>query len=276
MSEAWTREEIARYARHFVLPGVGEAGQRKLKASRVLVIGAGGLGSPVLFYLAAAGVGRIGLVESDAVEPSNLNRQILFTEADVGRSKAEVARERLLALNPHIDVRAYPERFTPELAERIVPEYDLLVDASDNFPTRYLANDAAVLFDKPLVQGAIYRFEGQLSVFHYRGGPCYRCLFRQPPPRQPACSEAGVFGVLPGTVGALMATEALKVLLGIGEVLSGKLLLYDALEAGFRTLAFPRDPSCPVCGNNPRIRSLREVSYEDVCQGSADVKSWTE
>ncbi len=273
MSEAWTREEIARYARHFVLPGVGEAGQRRLKASRVLVVGAGGLGSPVLLYLAAAGVGRIGVVEFDRVEPSNLNRQVLYTEADVGQSKAEVARRRLLALNPHIEVVAYPERFTPELAERIVPEYDLLVDASDNFPTRYLANDAAVLFDRPLVQGAIYRFEGQLSVFHHRGGPCYRCLFRRPPRRQPACSEAGVFGVLPGTVGALMATEALKVLLELGEVLSGKLLLYDALEAGFRTLAFPRDPGCPVCGERPTIRSLREQNYEDVCQGPSGVES---
>ncbi len=273
MSEAWTREEIARYARHFVLPGVGEAGQRKLKASKVLVIGAGGLGSPVLLYLAAAGVGKIGLVEHDRVDPSNLNRQVLFTEADVGKPKAEVARDRLLALNPHIEVVAYAERFRPDLAERIVPEYDLVVDASDNFPTRYLANDAAVLFKKPLVQGAIYRFEGQLSVFHYRGGPCYRCLFRKPPPRQPACSEAGVFGVLPGTVGALMATEAIKVLLGLGEVLAGTLLFYDALEAEFKKLKFPRDPACPVCGEHPTITDLRQLDYEDVCQPSPGVES---
>ena len=263
----FTREEIARYARHFVLPGVGEEGQARLKQSRVLVIGAGGLGSPVLYYLAAAGVGRLGVVEYDRVDRSNLNRQILYTEADVGRPKAEVARERLLALNPHIEVVAYPERFTPALARRLVPEYDLLVDASDNFPTRFLANDAAVLYDRPLVHGSIYRFEGQVSVFHYQGGPCYRCLFKKPPPRQPACSEAGVFGVLPGVVGALMAAEAIKVLLGLGEVLSGKLLFYDALLAQFRRFSFPRDPDCPVCGKNPRITELREELYKDECQG---------
>ena len=263
----FSREEIARYARHLVLPGVGEEGQERLKASRVLVIGAGGLGSPVLYYLAAAGVGRIGIVEHDRVDPSNLNRQILYTEADVGRPKAEVARERLIALNPHIEVVAYPERFGVELAERLVPEYDLLVDASDNFPTRYLANDAAVLFDRPLVYGAIYRFEGQASVFHYQGGPCYRCLFKKPPPRQPACSEAGVFGVLPGVIGSLMAAEAIKVLLGVGEPLSGRLLFYDALEAGFRVFRFPRDPHCPVCGEQPVITSLREEAYEDECLG---------
>jgi len=262
-----TREEIARYARHLVLPGVGQEGQEKLKASRVLVVGAGGLGSPVLYYLAAAGVGRLGVVEDDRVDLSNLNRQILYTEADVGRPKAEVARERLLALNPHIEVVAYPERFTASLAKRLVPEYDLLIDASDNFPTRYLANDAAVLFDRPLVHGSIYRFEGQVSVFHYQGGPCYRCLFKKPPPRQPACSEAGVLGVLPGVVGALMAAEAIKVLLELGEVLSGTLLFYDALEARFRRFSFPRDPDCPVCGRNPRITDLREELYKDECQG---------
>ena len=264
----FSREEIARYARHLVLPGVGEEGQAKLKASRVLVIGAGGLGSPVLYYLAAAGVGRLGIVEHDRVDPSNLNRQILYTEADLGRKKAEVARERLLALNPHVEVVAYPERFTAALARKLVPEYDLVVDASDNFPTRYLANDAAVLFDRPLVYGAIYRFEGQVSVFHYEGGPCYRCLFKKPPPRQPACSEAGVFGVLPGVVGALMAAEAIKVLLGLGEPLSGRLLFYDALEADFRTFRFPRDPACPVCGERPTITELREETYKDECQGS--------
>ncbi len=267
----WSREEIERYARHFVLPGVGEEGQKKLKASRVLVIGAGGLGSPVLFYLAAAGVGRLGIVEHDRVDRSNLNRQILFTEADVGRKKAEVAKERLLALNPTITVEAYAERFTPALAKRLVPAYDLIVDASDNFPTRYLANDAAVLYDRPLVHGAIYRFEGQLSVFHYEGGPCYRCLFKKPPEHTPDCSLAGVFGVLPGVVGALMATEAIKVLLGLGEVLSGRLLLYDALETDFRKLAFPRDPACPICGEHPVIRSLDDVNYEEnVCPARAE------
>ena len=258
--------ERARYARQLVLPEVGEKGQEKLKRSRVLVIGAGGLGSPVLYYLAAAGVGKLGIVEMDRVEPSNLNRQILYTEADVGRPKAEAARERLLALNPHIEVVAYPERFTARLAERIVPEYDLLVDSSDNFPTRFLTNDAAVLFDRPLVHGSIYRFEGQISLFHYQGGPCYRCLYKKPPSR-PAGGEAGVLGALPGVVGAWMAMEALKALLGIGEPLSGRLLFYDALTAETRRFAFPRDPACPVCGENPSITELRDDRYQDECQG---------
>lgn len=262
----WSRSEITRYARHFVLPGVGEEGQRRLKTGSVLVVGAGGLGSPVLLYLAAAGVGRIGVVEFDRVDRSNLNRQVLFSEADVGRPKAEVAKARLLALNPDIEVEAYPERFTPELARRLVPKFDLIVDASDNFPTRYLANDAAVLFGKPLVHGAIFRFEGQISVFNHRGGPCYRCLFPRPPKAQPACSEAGVFGVLPGTVGALMAAEALKILLELGETLSGKVLLYDALEAEFKKLSFPKDPRCPVCGASPSIRDLSDVDYIDECR----------
>ena len=261
-----TEAELARYARQLVLPGVGEEGQERLGRSSVLVVGAGGLGSPALLYLAAVGVGRIGVVEPDRVELSNLNRQILYTEADLGRPKAEVARERLLALNPHIEVEAYPERFSAALADRLVPEYDLLLDASDNFPTRYLANDAAVIHDRPLVHGAVYRYEGRVSVFHYQGGPCYRCLFPRPP-RRPAGGEAGVLGTLPGVIGALMAAEAVKVLLGLGEPLSGRLLIYDTLHAEFRRLSFPRDPACPVCGESPSIEKLSEDIYKDFCQG---------
>ncbi|HGY09865.1 MAG TPA: molybdopterin-synthase adenylyltransferase MoeB [Oceanithermus profundus] len=261
----WSREELDRYARHMILPEVGPEGQARLKAASVLVVGAGGLGSPLLMYLAAAGVGRIGIVEDDVVDLSNLQRQVLYGTADVGRPKAEAAAERLAALNPHVRVEAHPHRLTSENALELFGSYDVIVDASDNFPTRYLVNDAAVLTDKPLVYGAIHRFDGQVSVFHHQGGPCYRCLFPKPPKpgSVPSCAQAGVFGVLPGVVGSLMATEVLKLLLGIGRPLSGRLLLYDGLEAEFRELKVARDPACPVCGEHPTVHEL--VDYEAFC-----------
>jgi adenylyltransferase/sulfurtransferase len=261
----WTKEELDRYARHIVLPGVGGAGQARLKQSSVLVVGAGGLGSPVLMYLAAAGVGRLGLVEMDRVDLSNLQRQVLFDTASIGQRKVEIAKSRLESLNPHLQVEAHAQRITAENALGLLEPYDLILDCTDNFPTRYLINDACVLLDKPLVYGAIHQFEGQLSVFHYQGGPCYRCLFSQPPKPGvvPNCAEAGVFGVLPGVIGSLMATEALKVLLGLGEVLSGQLLLYDGLQARFHRLGFSRRPDCAVCGEHPSVTTLQD--YELWC-----------
>ncbi|MER3443812.1 MAG: adenylyltransferase [Meiothermus sp.] len=246
----WSREELDRYARHIVLPGVGGAGQTRLKQSSVLVVGAGGLGSPVLLYLAAAGVGQLGVVEMDAVDLSNLQRQVLFTTEEVGRPKAEAARKRLLALNPNVAVDVYPLRLSSENALELLRPYDLVVDATDNFPTRYLVNDACLILGKPLVYGAIHQFEGQVAVFNHAGGPCYRCFFPEPPAAAPNCAEAGVFGVLPGVVGSLMATEALKVLLELGEPLSGKLLVYDGLYNDFRTLGLRRREGCAGCGVN--------------------------
>ncbi len=266
----WTREELDRYHRQMILPGVGPEGQARLKSARVAVVGAGGLGVPVLQYLAAAGVGRLGVVEMDRVEISNLHRQVLYTAEDLGRPKALVAQERLKALNPLVEVVAYPVRLTSENALEILKDYDLLIDASDNFPTRYLVNDAAVLLGKPLVYGAIYQFEGQVAVFHAPTregvlGPCYRCLFPKPPPpgQVPSCAEAGVFGVLPAVVGSLMAQEALKLLLGLGESLAGYLLLYDALTVSFRKLRVKRNPACPVCGDHPTQKEL--IDYEAFC-----------
>jgi adenylyltransferase/sulfurtransferase len=216
-------------------------------------------------YLAAAGVGRLGLVEMDRVDVSNLQRQVLFDTPSVGQHKAEIAKSRLESLNPHIQIEAHAERITSENALRLLHPYDLVIDCTDNFPTRYLLNDACVLLDKPLVYGAIHQFEGQLSVFHHQGGPCYRCLFPQPPRpgTVPSCAEAGVFGVLPGVIGSLMATEAIKVLLGLGEVLSGTLLLYDGLQARFHRVGFPRRPDCPVCGEQPSVSTLQD--YELWC-----------
>ncbi|GIW24010.1 molybdopterin-synthase adenylyltransferase MoeB [Meiothermus sp.] len=261
----WSKEELDRYARHIVLPGVGGAGQARLKQSSVLVVGAGGLGSPVLMYLAAAGVGRLGIVEMDRVALSNLQRQVLFDTEHIGQPKAEVARARLNGLNPHIEIHTHTLKLDSHNALEILAPYDLVVDCSDNFPTRYLVNDACVLLDKPLVYGAIHQFEGQLSVFHYQGGPCYRCLFPNPPQpgTVPNCSEAGVFGVLPGVIGSLMATEALKLLLGQGEVLSGKLLLYDGLQARFSHIRFSRRQDCLVCGDQPSVTTLQD--YELFC-----------
>ncbi|MBD3869165.1 MAG: molybdopterin-synthase adenylyltransferase MoeB [Acidobacteria bacterium] len=265
------REEFARYSRHLTLPEVGPEGQRKLKRSSVLVIGAGGLGAPVSLYLAAAGVGRIGLVDFDRVEVSNLQRQVLFGDQDVGRPKVEAARERLAAINPFVKLELHDTRLTPSNAMSLLEPYDLVVDGTDNFPTRYLVNDACVLAGKTNMYGSIYRFEGQASVFADTNGPCYRCLFPEPPApgAVPNCAEGGVLGVLPGIIGSIQATEAIKRLLGAGTSLVGRLLLFDALEMRFRELALRKDPDCPVCGKRPLITSLDDPqameSYQEVC-----------
>lgn len=260
-----TRDEVRRYSRHLALPEVGLLGQRRLKDASVLVVGAGGLGSPVALYLAAAGVGRIGLVDDDVVDVTNLQRQVLYAEADVGRPKLKAAAERLQGLNPHVDVDLHDVRFTRANALDLVRAYDVLVDASDNFPTRYLANDAAVIAGKPDVYGSVHRFEGQVSVFATRDGPCYRCLYARPPPPGlvPNCAEGGVLGVLPGIVGAVQATETLKILLDVGDTLAGRLLLVDALSMEFTTLGLRKDPACPVCGPSPSITELQD--YDDFC-----------
>jgi len=257
-------EELQRYSRHLLLPEVGLEGQRRLKAGRVLLVGAGGLGSPLGLYLAAAGVGHVGLVDFDVVDVTNLQRQVLHGTRDVGRSKLDSARDRLLDINPHVDLETYDTRLTSDNALEIVREYDVVVDGTDNFPTRYLVNDACVLTGRPNVYGSIFRFEGQASVFATADGPCYRCLFREPPPPGlvPSCAEGGVLGVLPGLIGTIQATETLKILLGIGTTLAGRLLLVDALRMQFRTLKLQRDPACPACGT----RTLRElIDYEDFC-----------
>jgi sulfur-carrier protein adenylyltransferase/sulfurtransferase len=269
MAESLSREEIARYSRHLLLPEVSAAGQARLKAGSILVVGAGGLGSPAALYLAAAGVGRIGLADFDAVDVSNLQRQVLFATRDVARPKVEAARERLTALNPHVEVTVHPERLARDNALRILGAYDIVLDGTDNFATRYLTNDACFLLGKPNVYGSIYRFEGQVSVFQRGKGPCYRCLFPSPPEPGlvPSCAEGGVLGVLPGVVGALQATEALKLLLGIGRSLAGRLLLYDALALEFREIALPRDPGCPLCGEKPTIVELAD--YDALCGAGA-------
>ena len=260
-----TQEEILRYSRHLLIPEVGLEGQRKLKAASVLLVGSGGLGSPIALYLAAAGVGRIGIVDYDVVDPSNLQRQIIHDTHQVGVLKVESARNRLLALNPFVQVDVYNEVFTSQNAERIAADYDIFVDGSDNFPTRYLLNDLAVLSGKPFVYGSIFRFEGQVSVFDARHGPCYRCLFPEPPPPDtvPSCADAGVFGVLPGTIGSIQATEVIKLILGIGEPLIGKLLLYDALEMSMQAIYLRKNPRCKVCGESPEITHL--IDYEAFC-----------
>ncbi|HEU4563030.1 MAG TPA: molybdopterin-synthase adenylyltransferase MoeB [Gemmatimonadaceae bacterium] len=259
-----SNDEVLRYSRHLILPAVGLAGQRRLKASRVLLVGAGGLGSPLALYLAAAGVGTLGIVDFDAVDATNLQRQVLHGTRDVGRPKLESARDRVADLNPNVVVEPHETRLTSANALEILREYDVVVDGTDNFPTRYLVNDACVLLGKPNVYGSIFRFEGQASVFATERGPCYRCLFREPPPPGlvPSCAEGGVLGVLPGLVGTIQATETLKLLLGMGEPLIGRLLLVDALRMQFRTLALRRDPECPACGT----RELRElIDYEEFC-----------
>ncbi len=260
-----TREEILRYSRHLLIPEVGLAGQRKLKGASALVIGTGGLGSPVALYLAAAGVGRIGLVDYDVVDASNLQRQVIHATSGLGRSKVESARARLLDLNPDIEVEVYNEPFTSENAMRIAEPYDILVDGTDNFPTRYLTNDVSVFLGKPNVYASIYRFDGQVSVFYAKEGPCYRCLFPAPPPAGlvPSCAEGGVLGVLPGTIGTIQATEALKVLLGIGQPLIGKLLLYNALDMSFDFVKLKKNPKCRVCGPNADVKEL--IDYEEFC-----------
>ncbi|MEJ2216511.1 MAG: molybdopterin-synthase adenylyltransferase MoeB [Gemmatimonadota bacterium] len=258
-------EELQRYARHIVLPDVGLEGQRRLKAARVLVVGAGGLGSPAALYLAAAGVGTLGLVDFDDVEASNLQRQVLYGEWDIGRPKLDAAEERLQAVNPHVRVEKHPVKLTSANALEILGRYDIVVDGSDNFPTRYLVNDACVLLGKPCVYGSIYRFEGQVSVFDARSGPCYRCLFREPPPPGlvPSCAEGGVLGVLPGVIGSLQALETIKLITGAGQPLVGRLLLFDALKLRWRELNLRRNPECPVCGDTPTITEL--IDYDAFC-----------
>jgi molybdopterin/thiamine biosynthesis adenylyltransferase/rhodanese-related sulfurtransferase len=260
-------ERRRRYSRHILIPEVGEAGQLKLLSSKVLMIGAGGLGSPSSLYLAAAGVGTIGIIDEDIVDDSNLQRQILHTTDRVGMAKTESARQALTALNPDVEVVAYNERLTSANIDRILPGYDLVVDGTDNFPTRYLLNDASVKHDIPVVHASIFRFEGQMTVFKPHAGPCYRCLFPEPPPvdMAPSCAEGGVLGVLPGIMGTLQASEALKLLLEIGEPLIGRLLLVDALEASFHEVALRRDPNCPVCGDH--AGEITYIDYEQFCAG---------
>lgn len=260
-----SQAEILRYSRHLVLPEVGLEGQRKLKDARVLIVGTGGLGSPISLYLAAAGVGTLGLVDYDVVDETNLQRQIVHSTSQVGIPKVESAKRRLLDLNPYIHVETYNVVLRSENARPIAERYDILVDGTDNFPTRYLLNDLAVLTNKPYVYGSIFRFEGQVSVFDARVGPCYRCLFPEPPPpgMVPSCAEGGVFGVLPGIVGALQATEVIKLILGIGEPLAGKLLLVDALDSTFQTVQLRKNPQCKLCGETPQICDL--VDYEEFC-----------
>ena len=264
-----TREEHQRYARHLTLPEVGVDGQRRLKAARVLVVGAGGLGSPAALYLAAAGVGTLGLVDFDAVEVSNLQRQIVHGTPDVGRSKLDSAAARLHALNPLVRIERHETRLSSADALAIVAAYDVVVDGTDNFATRYLVNDACVLTRTPNAYGSIFRFEGQASVFAAPGGPCYRCLHPEPPPAGlvPSCAEGGVLGVLPGVIGTIQATEAIKLVLGVGEPLVGRFLVYDALRLRFRELKLARDPDCPICGERPTIREL--MDYDAVCGGPA-------
>ncbi|HEU5395519.1 MAG TPA: molybdopterin-synthase adenylyltransferase MoeB [Verrucomicrobiae bacterium] len=258
--------EIRRYSRHLILPEVGLAGQKKIKAASVLCIGAGGLGSPIAMYLAAAGIGKIGIVDFDTVDYSNLQRQILHTDADVGRSKALSAKETIQGINPNCEVVIHDTRITSENALDLIRPYDIVVDGTDNFPTRYLTNDACVLLKKPNVYGSIFRFEGQASVFApHLGGPCYRCLYPEPPPpgMVPSCAEGGVLGVLPGIIGCIQTTEILKLALGKGQPLIGRLLLFNALDMKFRELKLRRDPQCPVCGDHPTIKEL--IDYEIFC-----------
>ena len=261
----------ARYSRHLLIPEVGEQGQLKLLDSKVLLVGAGGLGSPASLYLAAAGVGRLGIVDADVVDESNLQRQIIHSTEVLGEPKVESARRTIEALNPDVEVVAYQERLTSENVDRILADgWDVIVDGADNFPTRYLVNDASVWHDIPVVHGSIYRFEGQVTVFKPGAGPCYRCLFPSPPPPElaPSCAEGGVLGVLPGIIGSLQANEALKLALGIGEPLIGRLQLYDALAAEFTEVSIRRDPDCPVCGEHPTITEY--IDYVEFCAGTRE------
>jgi sulfur-carrier protein adenylyltransferase/sulfurtransferase len=258
-------QEVMRYSRHIIIPEVAMAGQKRLKNARVLAIGAGGLGSPVLVYLAAAGVGTIGVAEFDVVDESNLQRQIIHGQSDVGRSKAESARDSIKEINPYIDVVLHEQRLDSSNVMEIFAQYDLIVDGTDNFATRYLVNDAAVLLGKPYVWGSIFRFDGQVSVFWADHGPCYRCLYPEPPPpgMVPSCAEGGVLGVMAGTVGTLQANEAVKLITGVGEPLLGTLMVYDALESSFRKVRIRKDPACAVCGENPSVTEL--IDYEAFC-----------
>src|SRR5213596_2192967 len=260
-----SHEEILRYSRHLILPDVGVEGQRKLKAARVLLVGAGGLGSPAALYLAAAGVGTLGLVDFDVVDKTNLQRQILHGTSAVGTPKLESARARIQDLNPNVQVETFETRLTSENALDIIREFDVVADGTDNFPTRYLVNDACVLLGKPNVYGSIFRFEGQASVFYARQGPCYRCLYSEPPPPGlvPSCAEGGVLGVLPGIIGSIQAMEAIKQIVGFGESLIGRLVVFDGRRMQFRELALQKDPDCPVCGSRPTVTAL--IDYEAFC-----------
>jgi adenylyltransferase/sulfurtransferase len=262
-----SHDELVRYSRHLTLPDVGLDGQLKLRAARVLLVGAGGLGSPAALYLAAAGVGTLGLVDFDVVDRSNLQRQILHGTSDIGTSKLDSARKRLRDINPHVVVETFPQRLTSANALDILQNFDIVVDGSDNFPTRYLVNDACVLLGKPDVYGSVFRFDGQASVFYAKpgGGPCYRCLYAEPPPPDlvPSCEEGGVLGVLPGIIGSIQALEAIKLITGVGEPLIGRLLLFDGRRLQFRELTLEKDPDCPVCGPRPTVRAL--IDYEAFC-----------
>ncbi len=265
-----SHEEILRYSRHLILPDVGVEGQRKLKAARVLLVGAGGLGSPAALYLAAAGVGTIGLVDFDVVDKTNLQRQILHGTSTVGTPKLDSARARIQDLNPNVGVETFETRLTSENALAIIRDFDIVADGTDNFPTRYLVNDACVLLGKPNVYGSIFRFEGQASVFYAKAGPCYRCLYAEPPPPGlvPSCAEGGVLGVLPGIIGSIQAMETIKLIVGAGEPLIGRLLLFDALRLEFRELKLEKDPDCPVCGRHPTVTEL--IDYEAFCGIAAE------
>jgi len=265
MSSPFTEEQIKRYSRHIILPEVGGKGQLKLLKAKVFLVGAGGLGSPAAFYLAAAGVGKIGIADSDCVDHSNLQRQILHSTKDIGRSKAISAKETLEALNPDIEVIPYTERLTSENILDIIKDYDIVLDGADNFPTRYLVNDACVFLKKPLSHGSIFRFEGQVTTIVPFEGPCYRCLYEAPPPPGlvPSCQEAGVLGVLPGVIGSIQATEVVKLILGKGEILKGKLLIYDSLNMDFKKVKIHKNPNCPVCSDNATIKEL--IDYEEFC-----------
>ena len=265
MSE-FTDEQINRYSRHIILPEVGGKGQKKLLDSKVFLVGAGGLGSPAAFYLAAAGIGKIGISDNDVVDFSNLQRQILHSTKDVGRLKIQSAKETLEDLNPDIEVIPYKERLNSENIIDIIKDYDVILDGSDNFPTRYLVNDACVMLGKPLSHGSIFRFDGQATTILPGKGPCYRCLYETPPPPDlvPSCQEAGVLGIIAGIIGVVQATEVIKLQLGKGNLLNGKLLIYDSLDMDFKKLKIQRNPACPICGENPTIKEL--IDYEEFCQ----------
>ncbi len=260
-----TVDEVRRYSRHLIIPDVGMTGQKRLKNARVLCVGAGGLGSPALLYLAAAGVGTLGIVDFDVVDESNLQRQIIHGQSDIGRSKAESARDSIVEINPYVNVIVHQEHLDSDNAMQIFADYDLIVDGTDNFATRYLVNDACVLLGKPYVWGSIYRFDGQASVFWAEYGPCYRCLYPEPPPpgMVPSCAEGGVLGVLCASIGSIQVNEAIKLITGIGEPLAGRLMIYDALEMTYRSVKVRKDPECPVCGKNPTVTEL--IDYEEFC-----------
>ena len=264
-ADGLTVDEVRRYSRHLIIPDVGMTGQKRLKNARVLCVGAGGLGSPALLYLAAAGVGTLGVIDFDVVDESNLQRQVIHGQSDVGRSKAESARDSILEINPFVNVVLHEERLDSYNAMRIFQPYDLIVDGTDNFATRYLVNDTCVLLGKPYVWGSIYRFDGQASVFWAEHGPCYRCLYPEPPPpgMVPSCAEGGVLGVLCASIGSIQVNEAIKLIAGIGDPLVGRLMIYDALEMSYRTLQVKKDPECPVCGKQPTITEL--IDYEEFC-----------